>query len=82
MEAIRAIDRGDAGRSFRLGYGNYGFGNFQDYTYDHTFTPSAIESVSNNINDGANQIYTLDGRQVSTAKKGINIINRKKVITK
>lgn len=73
MEAIRAIDRGDAGRSFRLGYGNNGFGNFQDYTYNHTFTPSAIESVQSSINDGMIQIYTLDGRQVSTLQKGINI---------
>lgn len=73
MEAIRAIDRDDAGRSFRLGYGNNGFGNFQDYTYNHTFTPSAIESVQSSINDGMSQIYTLDGRQVSTLQKGVNI---------
>lgn len=42
MEAIRAIDRGDAGRSFNIQYGNWGFGNFQDYTYEHTFTPAYI----------------------------------------
>lgn len=40
MAAIRNIDRGDSGRSFNLNYGNWGFGNFSDYTYDHTFTPS------------------------------------------
>ena len=82
MEAIRAIDRGDAGRSFNLSYGNWGFGNFQDYTYNHTYTPSAIESVQDSINEGTSQIYTLDGRQVSTLQKGINIINGKKLITK
>ena len=82
MEAIRAIDRGDAGRSFRLGYGNNGFGNFQDYTYDHTFTPSAIESAKADTKSSAEQIFTLDGRQVGTLQKGINIINGKKVMTK
>ena len=82
MEAIRAINRGDAGRSFRLGYGNNGFGNFQDYTYDHTFTPSAIESAKADTKSSAEQIFTLDGRQVSTLQKGINIINGKKVMTK
>ena len=40
MTAIRAIDRGESGRSFRLNYGNNGFGNFQDYTYNHTYTPA------------------------------------------
>lgn len=82
MEAIRAIDRGDAGRSFRLGYGNNGFGNFQDYTYNHTFTPSAIESVQSSINNGMSQIYTLDGRQVSTLQKGINITRMNNETTK
>ena len=42
MAAIRAIDRGDAGRSFNLQYGNWGFGNFQDYNYNHTFTPAYL----------------------------------------
>ena len=40
MTAIRGIDRGNSGRSFNLGYGNNGFGNFQDYTYNHTYTPA------------------------------------------
>lgn len=44
MAAIRAIDRGDAGRSFNLSYGNWGFGNFQDYTYDHTYEPAFTET--------------------------------------
>ena len=82
MEAIRAIDRGDAGRSFNLSYGNWGFGNFQDYTYDHTYTPSAIERTKADSDRSVNRIYTLDGRQVSTLQKGINIINGKKVMTK
>ena len=73
MEAIRAIDRGDAGRSFNLSYGNWGFGNFQDYTYNHTYTPSAIESTRADGDSGASRIFTLDGRQVSTLQKGINI---------
>lgn len=42
MSAIRAIDLGDAGRSFNISYGNGNFGNFQDYTYDHTYTPTGI----------------------------------------
>ena len=40
MSTIRSIDQGDAGRSFNIGYGNWGFGNFADYTYEHTYTPS------------------------------------------
>lgn len=40
MEAIRKVDMGDAGRSFNIPYGDWGFGNFADYTYDHTFTPA------------------------------------------
>ena len=39
MEAIRAVDMGEAGRSFNIPYGDWGFGNFADYTYDHSFTP-------------------------------------------
>ncbi len=44
MAAIRAIDRGDAGRSFNLSYGNWGFGNFQDYTYEHNYEPAFTET--------------------------------------
>lgn len=44
MAAIRAIDLGDAGRSFNISYGDWNFGNFQDYTYDHTYTPSASDA--------------------------------------
>lgn len=40
MTAIRAIERGNPGRSFNLGYGDWGFGNFADYTYSHTYTPA------------------------------------------
>ena len=40
MSAIRAIDRGEPGRSFNIGYGDWGFGNFQDYTYNHSYTPA------------------------------------------
>lgn len=40
MTAIRAIDRGEPGRSFNIGYGDWGFGNFQDYTYNHSYTPA------------------------------------------
>ena len=50
---------GDAGRSFRLGYGNNGFGNFLDYTYNHTFTPSAIESAKADTKSSAEQIIAL-----------------------
>ena len=73
MEAIRAIDHGDAGRSFNLSYGNWGFGNFQDYTYDHTYTPSAIESTRADSDSGASRIFTLDGRRVNTLQNGVNI---------
>ncbi len=73
MEAIRAVDRGNAGRSFNLSYGNWGFGNFQDYTYDHTYTPSAIERTKADSDRSVNRIYTLDGRQVSILQKGVNI---------
>lgn len=42
MSEIRAIDLGNEGRSFNIPYGDWNFGAFQDYTYDHTYTPSAI----------------------------------------
>ena len=39
MDAIRAVDQGEAGRSFKLGYGDWGFGDFTDYAYDETVDP-------------------------------------------
>ncbi len=39
MAAIRAVDQGEAGRSFNLGYGDWGFGDFTDYAYDETANP-------------------------------------------
>ncbi len=74
MAAIRAIDRGDAGRSFRISYGNWNFGNFLDYTYEHIYTPTNIESVKTDGGDGSTTIYTLDGKQVSAPQKGVNLI--------
>ena len=77
MEAIRAIDRGEAGRSFNLGYGNWGFGNFQDYTYNHTYEPpTAIETPRTSTLSAGSQIYTLQGQQVSTPQRGVNIIQQ------
>ncbi len=73
MSVIRAIDLGDAGRTFNISYGNWNFGTFQDYTYDHTYMPSAIESVLTNTNNRDYHIYTLDGKQVSNPQKGLNI---------
>jgi len=81
MTAIRGIDQGDAGRSFNLQYGNYNFfGNFQDYTYDHTFTPSAIRSTRADIPGGKSRIYRLDGREVAALQKGINIVGGRMII--
>lgn len=87
MAAIRAIDRGEAGRSFNISYGNWNFGNFQDYSYDHTYTPAAIESVLVDANNNEYQIYTLDGLQISSPQNGLNIIryndgSTKKVLVK
>lgn len=82
MTAIRAIDRGDAGRSFNISYGNWNFGNFQDYTYDHTYTPSAIKSVMIDSNNNNCQIYTLDGKEVPNTQKGLNIIRSNDGVTK
>lgn len=74
MTAIRAIDLGDAGRSFNIQYGNYNFfGNFQDYTYDHTYTPSAIEHIETSIDSRETQLFSLDGRQLAALQRGINI---------
>ena len=39
MAAIRAVDQGEAGRSFNLGYGDWGFGDFAEYAYDETANP-------------------------------------------
>lgn len=74
MSAIRDIDRGEAGRSFNIPYGNGTFGAFQDYSYNHTFTPTAIGAVRNNTDQQNYKIYTLDGRQSATLLKGINFI--------
>ena len=88
MTAIRDIDRGDAGRSFNIQYGNWGFGNFVDYTYDHEFTPtSVIENIKVDNSNTNRQIFTIDGRLVNNLQQGINIIrnsdgNTKKVIVK
>ena len=74
MTAIRAIDLGDAGRSFNIQYGTYNFfGNFQDYTYDHTYTPSAIERIETSIDSRETQLFSLDGRQLAALQRGINI---------
>ena len=40
MEQIRAID--EERRSYNLSYGDWGFGNFRDYQYEHTYV-SEIE---------------------------------------
>lgn len=77
MAAIRAIDRGDAGRSFRIQYGNWNFGNFQDYTYEHTFTPTGIGPVRGGKHSSKSKFYTLDGKQIGSLQKGINIIPSK-----
>lgn len=87
MSAIHAIDRGDAGRSFNLSYGNWGFGNFQDYTYDHTYEPAAIQSIMTDNDESNYRIYTLDGKQVPSLQKGVNIIrsnngNAQKILVK
>ncbi len=75
MEAIRAIDLGDAGRSFNIQYGNWGFGNFVDYEYEHTFTPAAIdENETENTDSEIIQIFTIDGKQVNTLQNGVNIL--------
>lgn len=37
MKDIRAINTEN--RSFNLSYGDWGFGNFSDYTYEHTYVP-------------------------------------------
>lgn len=89
MAAIRAIDRGNAGRSFNLAYGNWTFGNFQDYTYYHTFTPTptAIEGVRSNVDGQDDKIYSLDSKQLTAMQKGLNIVRSgngttKKVLVK
>ena len=74
MTAIRAIDLDDAGRSFNIQYGTYNFfGNFQDYTYDHTYTPSAIERIETSIDSRESWLFSLDGRQLAALQRGINI---------
>ena len=79
MVAFRAIDQGESGRSFNISYGTWTFGNFQDYTYDHTYEPAAIESTRADISSDS-RIYTLAGVQVNALQKGLNIINGKKYI--
>ena len=56
-----------------LAAGLLSVGAFQDYTYDHTYTPSAIERTKADSDRSVNRIYTLDGRQASTLQKGVNI---------
>lgn len=87
MAAIRALDRGDAGRSFHISYGNWNFGTFQDYAYNHTYTPTAMEAVRNNTDEHDYKIHTLDGGPSPALQKGMNILrlndgNAKKVLVR
>ena len=83
MEAIRAIDLGDAGRSFNIQYGNWGFGNFVDYEYEHTFTPVSVnENHEENTDGEILQIFTIDGKQVNTLQNGVNILRMSDGTTK
>lgn len=83
MEAIRAIDMGDAGRTFNIQYGNWSFGNFVDYEYEHTYTPnSVIENDVTNTDIDVIQIFTTDGKQVNALQNGINIIRMSDGTTK
>ena len=79
MEAIRAIDLGDAGRSFNIQYGNWGFGNFVDYEYDHTFTPTSVnENNETNTDTGETRIYWQLAFRVAENERTISHSIRKK----
>ena len=44
--------------------------------------PTGIDSAKNNIMDGNSKCYDLHGNRLSAPKRGLNIINGKKVIVK
>ena len=60
-------------RWFNFGYGNWGFGNFQDYIYNHTYEPAAIETPRASAISVGSQICSLQGQQVSTPQRGVSI---------
>lgn len=45
-------------------------------TYLGTEAPDAVESIAAETNAAAKTIYTIDGRQASTLRRGINIVRR------
>lgn len=45
-------------------------------TYLGTTPPDAVESIAAETNAAAKTIYTIDGRQASTLRRGINIVRR------
>ncbi len=53
--------------------------NFKDMKED---VSTGIDSVKNDIMDGNSKCYDLRGNRLSTPKRGLNIINGKKVIVK
>ena len=74
MAAIRNIDQGNAGRSFNISYGDWNFGNFQDYTYDHTYIPTGVTTINIDTNSKDCKIFTLDGKRANSLQKGVNIV--------
>ena len=69
---------------FGLGTGTIAEGWINDaiHFWQQQSGATAIESAKADTKSSAEQIFTLDGRQLSTSQKGINIINGKKMITK
>jgi len=46
------------------------------------FAPTGIDNVKNDIMDGNSRCYDLRGNRLCAPKRGLNIINDKKVIVK
>ncbi|MDO5525064.1 MAG: hypothetical protein Q4F85_03160 [Prevotella sp.] len=59
--------------------GAVGWKNFWNL---HGFDPTGIDNVKNDILNGNSKCYDLRGNRLGAPKRGLNIINGKKVIVK
>ena len=55
---------------------------WRKFWYPQGFDPTGIESVKSDAMNGNNIYYDLRGNRLDAPKKGLNIINGKKVIVK
>lgn len=55
---------------------------WKEFLHIKGFDPTGMKGIEADGNDKRNVYYDLNGRRLSAPKKGLNIINGKKVIIK